>query len=495
MNYIIYSGGADGYGFYESSASFPESYKSDIKKLYETNKIVSDDNWESIPQGIRMSPLKDKYLISVIYRGCTGNGEKRKIYAGINWLFDNNELEEFFSRENESFSVLLMSSNDIMNKKGYVINHKLDFIPSLSYFNCHKTQLEALITSAYSSTDGINNGTYQTFIGYESLSNAFQMFFLLLKYLPKAFWKHLKIYIGAASTSETSTSYLVFMDSALLKSVDKNGDYVKAMHLPKIAVYEETLNDNHRFPAVVSDYVGFEEHHFTTIFNIFRHTDNISIFWEFVEILSPRKGAFNAKRCVELLGQNLTIACIEEGTFNKDDFISAFLKNKRDFESYGALADYIEKEILQKEKLTCEAKEKIKKKKKKETKNKKQVHSPANNLVEEIPIFNIDYKNPDDKQKKNKFFGFVGEFVNNKFFIYFTIAVLSIITIACIDVFLFFLSAKLKFESLTSLCTDALFNKYILAIIGLNLANIPLGFTFVASVIELIKISFYKRRR
>ena len=32
------------------------------------------------------------------------------------------------------------------------------------------------------------------------------------------------------------------------------------------------------------------------------------------------------------------------------------------------------------------------------------------------------------------------EFVNNKFFIYFTIAVLSIITIARIDVFLFFLS-------------------------------------------------------
>ena len=346
MEYIIYSGGNNGYSLYSASANFPEAYKADIKTLYETNRIASNENSNGTPFGIRMAPFADGYLISVIYRNCTGNGESRQMYAGINWFFSYETQIEMFLTDKSAFAALLQGSNETLKENGYTFTEVNTDISRTSHIALSENEKKALMSSVYSATINNENGVVQAFAGYNKIEDAYDMLFWMYRSTPSSFWKYFKVYIGAASASETSTSHLVFMNNATLAGIDKNECYNNSMPIPKIATYNNNINGAVRVPDEVKTYLSLSADKVHLLNSKFIDSDNVELFWKHVKALSddtpmPEK--------IRILGEACILGCVQANIFTQDELIAEITKNKSAYKAFPAIMAFYD-DVLAKQK-------------------------------------------------------------------------------------------------------------------------------------------------
>lgn len=121
---------------------------------------------------------------------------------------------------------------------------------------------------------------------------------------------------------------------------------------------------------------------------------------------------------------------------------------------------------------------------------KKIFNSRKATAVAETEGSDVDKEAENESDQDNaSLFGLTGSLMKSYKFLYLAIAVLSFAVIVLVDVFAFSMATKLSAGDLN----EELLNKavttqnYILTIVGLNFINIPVGFTLIASVVELIK--------
>ena len=82
--YVIYSGGGNGYQIYGAHPDFPEGSKKSVEPLYAKQKIVEQSGVEE-RRCYRFAPLRDRFLFSVIYKGCVCKEEKRTFFSTVNF--------------------------------------------------------------------------------------------------------------------------------------------------------------------------------------------------------------------------------------------------------------------------------------------------------------------------------------------------------------------------------------------------------------------------
>ena len=492
MQYIIYSNGANGYGFYKSSDNFQEKYKRDIEDLYTQSNIVNPDpNCDS--RSMRFAPLNDKYLISVIYRNCTGNNESRRMIAGVNFVFDYEELEKLISAGSKILIELLQRSDNILENEGYKFTadtYSLSEFQSVLSENCKS----ALLAAAYSAMDYADNGNYhnyrlQSFVGYKTLSEAFEMMLWMFNSVPVVFWKHLSVYVGATKASETMDITLALIEENALEYIDKQDEYSGTMPTPKVVQYGEGLSGGQYIPAYVNKYMVLSNNDLSLLKKVFQCTDDKSKFWELVTKLADDVKSENiTKNCVDVLGEELTIKCIEKNIISEAAFVLEASANRSAFKGCNKLLELADSKIKQNQKAEDSQKGKASKKKndKKSKSKKKTQEASAEKAIDKSK----------EQEDTSGIFGFVSALLKNRFLLYITIAVLSVLVIVSANAFAIEMSVKLFSEGLKiALLKTVPFSKFIFTIIGLNIVNIPAGFTFVASVIELFKMRSDNKRR
>ena len=532
MEHIIYSGGKNGYGLYAASAGFPEAYKADITALYETHKIASNENSNGTPFGIRMAPFADGYLLSVIYRNCTGNGEERPMFAGINWFFTYATHIEMFLTDKKAFAALLEGSSKTLAENGYNVTELKIDTDKASHIALSENEKKALMSSVYSATIDNKNGVVQAFTGYNTIDDAYDMLFWMYRSVPCSFWKYFNVYIGAASASETSTSHLVFMNNATLAGIDKNESYTNSMPVPKIATYNNTFNGEIRVPDAVKAYLSLSADKVQLLNRKFSDCDNGELFWQHVKALAdctpmPQK--------TEILGETFILECVEAGIFKQDELIADITKNKSAYKAYPAIMSFYENIIAkQKEeaekskladkkhgkqlkvartstwglkKLSAEAKPEVAETKPATAENKPAAEirpQPAEDekqkeitQLPEAPVAQTaksEEKNEDIKvlSAKNKklCFSSITELFSNQVFHYSLISVMSLLLIVTIDLLIIILTTGFSINGAAPVfANNAISIKtYILTIICLNIVNLPLGYLLIASAFELYKM-------
>ena len=525
MEYIIYSGGNNGYSLYSASANFPEAYKADIKTLYETNRIASNENSNGTPFGIRMAPFADGYLISVIYRNCTGNGESRQMYAGINWFFSYETQIEMFLTDKSSFADLLNKSNNILAENGYTFTALNTDISKTSYIGLSENEKKALMASVYSATVDNENGVVQAFAGYNKIEDAYDMLFWMYRSTPSSFWRYFKVYIGAASASETSTSHLVFMNNTTLAGIDQNECYNNSMPVPKIATYNNNINGEIRIPEEVKTYLALSNDKIQQLNSKFSVSGNGELFWKHVIALSDNTPMAEK---VKIIGEECILEYVKSGILTQDELITDITKNKAAYKAFPEIIalydDLMAKQREEAEKIRHADKKHGKQVRVARTnKPKEPEKQPAEHtkLPEELPGKQETQKNKkadgieskENKKAKTKestenitvltaqqkklCFSSIAELLKNNTFLYSLISVFSLLLLIMIDLLIIILVTGFSISGNAPAFTNHSISvkTYILTIICLNVVNLPLGYLSVASAFELFKTYRDKKRR
>ena len=93
MIHAIHFANRGGFDLFESTKGFPEEFKEEIRTI--CNKLVGSK--EEHGPALRYMPLKNRYLLTVIFRVHGGNGdEARSHVTAVNFLMDDSDADAFF---------------------------------------------------------------------------------------------------------------------------------------------------------------------------------------------------------------------------------------------------------------------------------------------------------------------------------------------------------------------------------------------------------------
>ena len=243
--YIVYSGGAKGYGLYEDEKMrFPAEYREDVENLYVKNKIVGPVNDETDPFCYRFAPFKDKYLLSVIYKGCVCEEEKRPFFATVNWLFELKEAAAFLNRNIEqNIYSMKRKSDEVLCGMGYTIPQKDEPEESENYCITENAKGAVLSAAWYAMSAACGNGqlSAQAFIGCADNENLFAPLSCLVDFIPASMRRHVSFHIGATAAEETKGVALVIAYDKSLELMRAKGNFSGAMAVKKIVLIKDEL--------------------------------------------------------------------------------------------------------------------------------------------------------------------------------------------------------------------------------------------------------------
>lgn len=322
--YIIYSGGGKGYGLYASSPDFPDAYRNSVSDLYENQRIVASSAAQGNHYCCRFAPLKDAYLLSVIYRDCTCAEENRSFFATVNWLFTAEEADELLGGDmRKPVLEYVLRSDLILEEAGYIF--KMRESPMLCReASWSENEEKAYASAVYFATKAVceDNGqlSAQVFVGCENERALFDNVFWALFDCPRRFRKFVSFYIGATAVSETFGVSLVVMHEAILDTIVAAGDYSGSMAVRKMTLLRDKFTSLFVPPATAEAYARLTNEQKQRAGVLFAAADQIEGYWQYVLAVSEQgEGAVQGAALVMLMGERAFLDALVADVFAEQE--------------------------------------------------------------------------------------------------------------------------------------------------------------------------------
>lgn len=507
MDYIIYSAGARGFSFYNSSTDFPEAYMRDLTYLYEHSRIVESAS-EYTTRGVRFAPLQDKYVLSVLYRKCFAPEESRLVIAGLNWILEPKEVDNLFSNDiADNFNKLFEKSDKFLLDNGYQFELSPDDLQYVSS-DFSNDKMRTLLSSVIATYESMPSNDAQVFVGCKEMGEAYESLFWLLNQLPVSLKKDISFYVGAVTGSETQDVALVLMKDTLLGKIASNG-YSGTVPKKKIAFNRGDIVSAVTPPEQTSTFLCLSDKEKALLKKIFEESNNVNAFWKCVNCIEGLgKSSRGNIDFLLALGDELAVKFVKE--FVDENFILSVYKNRKLIANSPRLLFYIEdtakaiikrqeekkKEEEEKEKRGAELlrqknpqkelekpKESVNKPvdKKKKEKNKKEKNN--DNKKTEVKNMSIE---ADNATPQNSFTNLLEKCSSIS---HLAVVVLAAFVMLSLDILFLILILDVSFNDMKpQFSFEAIsLKRYIVTILGLNVVNIPMGYILISSLVESLR--------
>ena len=508
MNYIIYSGGKDGFKFYNHSKNFPESYLSDLRDLYEKFRIIESAS-EYTVRGVRFAPLRDKFVLSVIYRNCRAKNESRREVAALNYLFEPDEVVNFFSGEiADNFKRHLEHSDKILENAGYKFEVSSDDLQYMGS-NFSDAKKKALLASAVNAMNLIpDSDKFQTFVGCGSIGEAYDSLLWLLNEFPVGMRKNISFYLGPLAASETKEVSLVLMEEKFLEKA-KEKSYAGSGNLTKLDFFKGVLAEVPKLPEQVTTFLSLSEKEKSTLKEIFKDSDDINSYWSCVSCIKNMGTPGGAVNFLLALGDELAVEYMFKEPID-EVIIENIYTYRNSFSNMKSFSRRINEEMKAINKRKAEAQKKEEETKKAEQKNqensvknsvkndkkKKSKKGKNNTGYEEDVIEPTQETVGEERNDETTIYDVLYAFLENRKPVsHLMNAVLALFIIVVCDVVFFVLIAKFSFDGSKPAFSfeDISTFRYVLTILALNVINIPLGYIFISSALAFLKEKFNRK--
>lgn len=212
---VIYTNGKHGYKCYDTSRGFPKDY---IEKIEEIGSRISDFEGDT-STGVRFSPLGEKYLLSVIFRGITSEDEARVHHLAVNFLMDGADADELmlipYHLADKMFTALserIAITREIPVPDGFTVSEMMGKIQKRSATASVDADLAGSLLMGALCADPAYNGSYQVFLACTEPAKKLE--WLLLR-LPLSTRKLVSFHtnVRSASDSQQVTLSLCTADS------------------------------------------------------------------------------------------------------------------------------------------------------------------------------------------------------------------------------------------------------------------------------------------
>ncbi len=345
--YIIYSGGANGYKLYAAHPDFPEEYREQVEALYVRQRIATGA--DALLHCYRFAPLKDRYIFSVIYKGCVCEGERRPFFATVNWLFTAQEADEFLGRNVQTgFARLAQQSDEILLANGYTFPKTQpivsDYRESITV-NAQKALLTAAYNAMRASTDEDKTLSAQVFLGCAQGESLFSPIFWLLNVIPPRMRRHISFHIGAVSAEETQGVSVAVTYDEMFAKMSATGDYVGTMAVRKIIVLKDTFSAFSEPVSVAEAFLLLSPEQKCRLNTLFLRSDKIDGFWKYImAVYAKNTDMTKGAALAILIGERGFAEAINVGAFSDQELLEMY-REKQKLSAHTALLALLEERV------------------------------------------------------------------------------------------------------------------------------------------------------
>ncbi len=331
--YIVYSGGANGYGLYDSHPNFPEEYRESVENLYVKQRIVATDNSEEEPFCYRFAPLKDRYLLSIIYKTCACDGEHRPFYATVNWLFTAKEIDVFWEKNPEqNIATAIQKSDEVLIGMGYRFPERQPINAEEDKTITENTR-SALLTAAHQSLSAFSENrelSAQVFLGRAEEDDLFSPIFALLNTLPKYLRRHISFHIGAIAAEETKGVSLAITYNKYFELMSAKGNYNGSMAVRKIILIGDTFSAFSTVSSVATAYAQLSDDEKCRMEKLFSYSDNAEGYWKYILAVSNKNDEqISGAELALLIGEQGFLRIIETGVLSDKELLEIYAEKKK----------------------------------------------------------------------------------------------------------------------------------------------------------------------
>lgn len=275
--------------------------------------------------------MLDRYVFTIIYKDCSNDGDTRKFYTAINWLFTAEEADEFFADDFRlNFSKCIMHSQNILIKNGYRFPENPPIHLQETVFS---SDLQTALASASFYADLFAAQDYrrlqtQTFVALNREEGLFNALFGALDLRPKKMRKHLSFCIGAFSASETYGVALVLMYNDVLAPIVTSGNLNGAMAVNKLFFIKNSFKTGSQIPPKAKAFVELPENYRTAAKEFFDDSQDSANYWNLIDAFASNDiNRFKGASLVKLIGTDGFMKQYKKGAFSTEDLVSIY-KNR-----------------------------------------------------------------------------------------------------------------------------------------------------------------------
>lgn len=480
MNYIVYSSGVNGYAFYEESENFPENIKTALEVLYTKSTLMNPCRNFSV--GVRFAPVKDRFVLSVFFKGIMSESEQRSHSAVVSWVLSSAEADSLLGKNRlTQFSTLIKNSRTLLQNSGYSIP-EINILNSSDCTEINSDKVRSLYSALIFSSRAFNDNGYslsnQVFMGIDSKREGFfDALFVFLEGLPSKFRKLLSFYAGAGNAGDSYGVALSVFDDGVLSSIRSNNDFSGAMPLQKLIYSEGSLASSFVSCKEADIFLGLNNVDLEFLATVFSSSTDFEKYLACAHKIKGLGVEFSQDfELLSILGDSLSLVALQNNCFT-GSFLKTVYKEQKSIDDMP----------LFREALKARFGSESKKNKKKHFTKKEAVKEADNGISfikdeETIPEMIIPEDKPLDKKEKKGFS------LAKPFLLFSAVFCLLLIILIPFVIFLWGTSTTL-YESSNAVVIS--FDRgavtFGLSLVILTVTQLPLGYLIITLIKKLFK--------